>query len=97
MSTRPHHLGEAVSEFDRYQHEITVAYDALRDTANLLGARYISLSRSALGNPDQQHAWNEHALRVRDEVTGVDHNNLEAIEALAENFRRELRELDGNR
>ncbi|MBE3000143.1 hypothetical protein IDM40_15730 [Nocardiopsis sp. HNM0947] len=77
----------------RTQHEATVAYDALNDSAHALQARYISLSRDALGDPQQQEAWNARVLNARDAVAEVDPDNLKAIETLTEQFRRELREL----
>lgn len=81
----------------RCQHETMVAYDALKGTAHALQARYIALSRDAAGDPEQQQAWNEQVLRVRDAVAGVDPDDQEAIEALAQRCQRELHELKGTR
>lgn len=79
----------------RRNHELTSAYDTLRSTAQVLQARYITLSRQAFGDPERQRTHKADLERVRDSVSRVDPEDREGIDTLTNSLRSELDRLRG--
>lgn len=85
-------MGKTEEEY-LHEHRTVVAYGILKDTVNALQARYIALSRAALGDPEEQERWNTRMLQARDAVLCIDPEDLQAVTDLTERYGTELREL----